>query len=724
MSLTGALSNSVSGLMVSQASIALVSQNVANANNTEYTRRTAVQEAVVVDGFGSGVRIAEIKRFVDEFLLRDVRESVSEFGRYEVQTPYLDRLQAIFGQPNSDTNLSARLDKVYAAFETAGTLPDNTAARSQVVFAIDSLVREVQQIADEIQLLRTDIELQLQTEVSEINDALGRIADLNVKISEAIATDGSLGDFMDQRDTQLKIIAKRMSVTTYTQGDGRVVVMGGNGTLLLDTTPRVLEYRPASTAEPGAVFDDIRVRSSTAPSGTGVPMEKDILSGRIRGLLDLRDVGLHDTASMIGEFSARLADEINRIHNDNAAFPPPNSLTGSQNTGLLATDPHNFTGKVTFSVIDPNGPSANAYGVVASVTMDFDAGTVDRDFAGAPVPVALNTIQDIIWEISAANGLAGAGTLSFTGGVMSLTATDPAHGIAIAQDATTPSSRGGRGFSHFFGLNDLLTASVPTFYDNGFAGADTHQFTGGTDFTILDANGELVITAGFTPVAGDFNSLVTQLNTALTIGGTAYATFAIDATTGRVTMTEASNITILAHDQGPPTTSDRGGTGIGLASLLGFGEDKTQQVARTLAVNPSIANNIGLVALANLQGSALNDPGVTPGDNRGARALAALVNTSIITNAAGNIAGRVTNLGNYAGLVLSESANYAAQTSGREDESRILFDTLERKAQEISGVNVDEEMSNLIILQNAFAASARVVSVVDSMFEELLNISF
>ena len=38
-----------------------------------------------------------------------------------------------------------------------------------------------------------------------------------------------------------------------------------------------------------------------------------------------------------------------------------------------------------------------------------------------------------------------------------------------------------------------------------------------------------------------------------------------------------------------------------------------------------------------------------------------------------------------------------------------------------SGVNIDEELANLIVLQNAFAASARVISTVDRMFEELLN---
>jgi flagellar hook-associated protein 1 FlgK len=216
--------------------------------------------------------------------------------------------------------------------------------------------------------------------------------------------------------------------------------------------------------------------------------------------LDLRDTALENTASELGEFASRVADEINRIHNNNVAFPAPNSLTGSRNSGLLTTDPHNFTGRVTFSVIDPNAPTVDGYGVINSVVVDFDANTVTRDF-GAPVGVPLTSIADVIAAVNGANGLNGSATLALTNGVMSLTAANANHGVGLIQDATTPSDRAGRGFSHFFGLNDLVTSGSQTFFEHGFVGTDTHQFTGTTDFTIRDANGQIVTTVNFTAVA-------------------------------------------------------------------------------------------------------------------------------------------------------------------------------------------------------------------------------
>ena len=722
MSLTSALNNAVSGLNVSQASLALVSQNIANANNENYTRKVAIQEAVVAGGSRAGVKIAEIKRYVDQYLRREILSTSADWGRYDAQMPFLDRLQNTFGQPGSDTTLTSRLDRVFAAFETAGTMANNSAARGEVVFALESLTREVAQIDNEIQILRRDIDTQIGQEIDQINSALLRIQDLNEKVASTLIGTGDASEFLDLRDAELAKVAERITISTYIQSDGRLVVLAGSGTPLLDQQAWVIDYQPAAVVQPGTLFSDITIRRQTAVAGSGSSISSDITTGRIRGLLDLRDNTLTNTATSLGEFSARVADEFNRVHNDNIGFPPPNSLTGSHNTGLVATDPHNFTGTVTFSVINPNAPVTNGYGVINTVTIDFTAGTLTPNF-GAPVAVAMTSIQDVITAINGANGLNGAATMALSGGVLSVTATNASYGLGIVQDTTTPSDRGGRGFSHFFGLNDLMTATSPTFFDLGIAGTDTHSFTGNTDFTVRDATGQIIASATFTPVAGDFTSLVTQLNTALTIGGTTYATFALDATTGRISMTETAGYTVLVKDQGPPSASDRAGTAMGMATLLGFGDDKTQKVSGNLAINSLIVGDTNRLGLARLQGAALNDPGATPGDARGAQALAQLANTDISINAAGYLSTRSSTLNIYAGSVLSDAAIRASTVTGRAEEFDVLYSTLKNKSDSLTGVNIDEELSNMIVLQNAYSASARMISTITKMFDELLAIS-
>ena len=39
-----------------------------------------------------------------------------------------------------------------------------------------------------------------------------------------------------------------------------------------------------------------------------------------------------------------------------------------------------------------------------------------------------------------------------------------------------------------------------------------------------------------------------------------------------------------------------------------------------------------------------------------------------------------------------------------------------------SGVNIDEELSNMVVFQNAYQASARIVQTANEMFDTLLNL--
>lgn len=55
------------------------------------------------------------------------------------------------------------------------------------------------------------------------------------------------------------------------------------------------------------------------------------------------------------------------------------------------------------------------------------------------------------------------------------------------------------------------------------------------------------------------------------------------------------------------------------------------------------------------------------------------------------------------------------------EDEKSFHDLLQRQLLDESGVNLDEEMAHLIVIQTAFAAAARTVTAVDDMFKELLN---
>jgi flagellar hook-associated protein 1 FlgK len=50
-----------------------------------------------------------------------------------------------------------------------------------------------------------------------------------------------------------------------------------------------------------------------------------------------------------------------------------------------------------------------------------------------------------------------------------------------------------------------------------------------------------------------------------------------------------------------------------------------------------------------------------------------------------------------------------------------VVSALQQRMSESSGVNIDQEMTDLLTLQNAYGANARVFTVVKQMFDTLLN---
>lgn len=76
---------------------------------------------------------------------------------------------------------------------------------------------------------------------------------------------------------------------------------------------------------------------------------------------------------------------------------------------------------------------------------------------------------------------------------------------------------------------------------------------------------------------------------------------------------------------------------------------------------------------------------------------------------------------NYLQQFLSVQGNAATQATQLQQGQSVVVSTLQAKFNSTSSVNLDSEMSNLIQLQNAYAANAHVMSVVQSMMNTLLQ---
>ena len=72
--------------------------------------------------------------------------------------------------------------------------------------------------------------------------------------------------------------------------------------------------------------------------------------------------------------------------------------------------------------------------------------------------------------------------------------------------------------------------------------------------------------------------------------------------------------------------------------------------------------------------------------------------------------------------VISQQGAAAEAASNLKQGQDVVFNALQQRFNDSASVNIDQEMANLLSLQNAYAANARVLTTVKEMLDELLRL--
>lgn len=151
------------------------------------------------------------------------------------------------------------------------------------------------------------------------------------------------------------------------------------------------------------------------------------------------------------------------------------------------------------------------------------------------------------------------------------------------------------------------------------------------------------------------------------------------------------------------------------------GGSQTVGYAGRIAVNP------GLVADRSLLTVYDSVAPTAQGDTARANLMATRLTQSLraVTNATGIDGNTATSSLTVANLVqrVVSSQGQASETAQRLDEGQqVALASIQSRFQETAQVNVDQEMSMLIELQNAYAANARIISTVKEMMDVLMRV--
>lgn len=106
--------------------------------------------------------------------------------------------------------------------------------------------------------------------------------------------------------------------------------------------------------------------------------------------------------------------------------------------------------------------------------------------------------------------------------------------------------------------------------------------------------------------------------------------------------------------------------------------------------------------------------GTASGDNGNALALANVANKGILDNG-------VTTVGKSYSQLIAQVGTAGAQANTALDAQQSILDQATAAQQSLSGVNMDEEAANLLRFQQAYSASAQVITTANTIFQSLLS---
>ncbi|WP_238542200.1 flagellar basal body rod C-terminal domain-containing protein [Sphingomonas sp. PAMC 26621] len=228
---------------------------------------------------------------------------------------------------------------------------------------------------------------------------------------------------------------------------------------------------------------------------------------------------------------------------------------------------------------------------------------------------------------------------------------------------------------------------------------------------LRDGAGRLLAQYTLAPVAGGtFGDLVTSLN-ASPLGQ--FGQVSLDAT-GR--MRFAANPTVAGASLSiPGDSTDRAGTGRSFTMIAGLTGGAS--VLQSGKIRPDIQGNTGRLPLALLDTRAVPG-GIALGstDRTGAAGYADAQGKPIDLGVAGTVS-----VEKLAAQVLGGAGSSAALAKMRLTEATARRDDAVNRRDSFSGVNIDEELSQMVVLQNSYSAAARVISTVNAMYDTLLT---
>jgi flagellar hook-associated protein 1 FlgK len=659
-------------LQANSSALGTVGQNISNVNTEGYSRQVVSLTTVQ---YSSGVQVESIDRITDRFLTEQMWSDVSTYNQSLTYSAFSSRLDDLLA--TDSTSISSALDSYFSALQNVVDDPTSTPNRELFIAEADALVQRFNNLDASLQTQNVAINDSVEDLADQVNSLTTNIAELNYKIKVGTAANRPINELEDQREELINQLSELVGVDAVEQDGNQISLFVGNGQpLVVGGSANRLSAIPGDP-------DASQTNLALTISNNEVDVTDQLSGGQIGGALKYREEALNDARDELGRVAILLSESMNEAHqsgidlnNDlgGLIFSDVNSAQLQRSRVLADSDNRAQLEDGLVEIDDLSQIQASEYTVLYEGDNRI---TLTRESDGKVIRI--NDLQQVSDPYNVEQGsyyLNNSKELVFAVDGMKVTLSTDRRMSTGDEFVLQPVRTGAEDMNLEIQDGDHLALASPirVVSDTENTGSGVTEVAV-TDFRALsfDASGELA-----PPLSIVFNN-------ADPVQYTVYD------------MTDSLNPQPYSFD------SDGDGTAEVLENIPYTAGDSIQLKGfeATMTGQPKAGDRFSI---------SFNEDGIS--DNRNALIMSDLQEAD------------VSNKGAYQDLYGSLLERVGTRTStaqiNLDANKAVLTSTSDAKAS-VSGVNLDEEAAKLVQFQQAYQASAQLISTSQTLFDTLLS---
>ena len=299
------------GLQSYRRALSVTGQNIANVNTDGYKRREASLEEVsagtggiysVGNNSGLGVRVADITRSFDEFLLNKARNAGSNAQTSGSYLESLKQLQALLLP--GDANIGTALETFFSSLHDVSNVPAEMGPRVVAIDRGEAVADTFNAVARGINELKDGIVTQVNQNLEDLNVIAEGILNINSQLTRSESSSSKA--LLDGRDQLIDEASKFAEVNVTLDAQGRATLRLGDSL----AGPKLVDAVRAYTLRVDALDD--RLMFKVGGKGTET-LTNQVKNGSIAGFANgYRTV--HETGAKVDDLAHLVLRDLNAAH--------------------------------------------------------------------------------------------------------------------------------------------------------------------------------------------------------------------------------------------------------------------------------------------------------------------------------------------------------------------------------------------------------------------------